>query len=321
MSRFRIGSIALLAGAFLFCSCGSEKVLTAEGATALAQARLDGDGTTHGNITVNIGPLTSRLNVRTSDQVQQLPQTMQRLVKLGYLDQQVVRVSYPDLGGQWRGPTPMPNTPPGQQFMLQISMNRDARPPTMSGTYAQCDAGGGCFGNPDWHVSGTMTVEPPYQLTVTEPTGVLLTAIVGLQRNPNGDALVGRAVFAPGTSIAALGHPESPLNLRGTAGHGSVEQEMYIYKWAAKFPQDALMSQFDVKLGHVEVDGCDRLLLGSSDTNASGIVKWHVALKDAQKALMGTERLDGTVPAAFRKQPDGKWAIDSMEGINVRMPM
>lgn len=107
-----------------------------------------------------------------------------------------------------------------------------------------------------------------------------------------------------------------PLNLQGAAGHGSIEQEQYQYGWSAKFPIDALDGA-SLKLGHVEIDSCDDLLLGSSDTNASCTVKWHVDLESAQKAVMGNERVSGTMRAQFRKQPDGKWLVESVGPVQV----
>jgi hypothetical protein len=136
--------------------------LTPDGARMLAQAQLEGDAT-RGNIAVDIGALMNRLGIMIYDP-QQLARTMQRLLKLGYLNQQTVNVTYPDISGQWRGPTPIPDALPGQQMILQLSMNRDAKPPTISGAYGQCSPAGRCFLGSALQVSGLASIHWPWKV-------------------------------------------------------------------------------------------------------------------------------------------------------------
>ena len=90
------------------------------------------------------------------------------------------------------------------------------------------------------------------------------------------------------------------------------QQNVYIYTWTDKLPKDTFTGQI-LKLGHMVVDSCDHLLLGT-ETTATATCKTHVKLTRAAEVIFGSAPTTNTVQASFGKKPDGTWTGTQIGG-------
>ena len=314
MKTFYIVGLTTAIG--LMAACGDSKVLTAERAKALAQARLD--MTNQGGVVVNVGTLTSQLNTRTLQTPEQLLPSMKRLLDHGYIEQKSYKIIYPDLSGTYTGGWAYPQFSRGIGIRVTLSTDQ-SRPPNVTGSYtAECgefdrgalkrrfDCGTGSL-------AGSLGRQPPYILNPSnhrafsvwpEELGSFSLMSITLQLGSSDDTLAGYFQLISGV--------QNPLLLTGKNSHRNIEQDEYSYNWSQTFPQTFMNGPSMLNLGHGVIDSCDNLLLGS-ETSASCVVKWHVDLDTPRSALMGPNRVEGTVSATFGKQPDGTWIITSLD--------
>jgi hypothetical protein len=88
------------------------------------------------------------------------------------------------------------------------------------------------------------------------------------------------------------------------------EATRFHYSFDNKFT--ALAAQPQQKLisaGSITVDIVQNLLLGPSETMASGEFQWHVEFNDPARIIEGKQTTQGLGHAEFGKQPDGNWVL------------
>lgn len=144
-------------------------------------------------------------------------------------------------------------------------------------------------------------------VTVTEtgPFGIMPNSTITLRlslNRANPDILQG-TLQPPGGLFGNPG-PE-PVRFEGNVTGPDIQQEVYVYTWTDKLPKDTISGP-TLKLGHLEVDSCQNLLLGS-ETAATASCKTHVKLTSAAAVIFGSKSTDQIMQASFGKQPNGTW--------------
>ncbi len=286
---------------------GCSKALTESRASGVIQKWIDGQN--RGTVNTFAGLLPGQIGAEMPN-----PWTaaaIQRLLKQGYLEQKTVSVAYPNLSGQYSDV---------REDRLGFAVSRfvdtydlqtvaNTRPPHVEGSFRSC-----FFNNCDaGSVSGVVTRNAPSALTLQFRakenfiSDRIITynrsLVVTLQRGQP-DCLVGR--YSAGSENPFVGAQSFPIRADHVGPNPpDIQQEVYVYSWTTKLPKDTLNGAM-LKLGHLVVDSCDRLLL-STETTASASCKTHVSLTSAAEIIFGKRPTDQLVQASFGKQPDGTW--------------
>jgi len=303
MSRLMLVGV-LVTGAALG-GCG--KALTDASASGVIQKWINLQNA--GTVSTSVEALTSQLGAeRTS--AWEAPD-VQRLVKLGYLEEKTVSVSYPNFSGRYSGVHHEINmfgisVQTASHDTVDVRTVASTRPPHVEGQFTTCFEDGCDVAS----LGGEVRRNGPSVLTLTFPErggGVLAN------RPGTRNRLVVR--LERGQADAMVGHyTDSGSGLRGGifihADHvgpnpPDIQQGVYVYSWSKTLPKDAVSGSM-LNLGHLVVDSCDRLLL-SSETKATASCKTHVALTSAAAAVFGSRPTDRPMDASFGKQPDGTW--------------
>jgi hypothetical protein len=99
---------------------------------------------------------------------------------------------------------------------------------------------------------------------------------------------------------------------KGSCGGPIIELTAYEYNPTPKFLESVVVPGQTVKIGRVQIDSVDNLLLGETETSAQGRFTWHTDLNAVGQAITGVSEFRGPIgQAEFRKQPDGAWVCVS----------
>jgi hypothetical protein len=99
---------------------------------------------------------------------------------------------------------------------------------------------------------------------------------------------------------------------RSKASSEQIKLTFYSYSFSSEFREKMVAPDSkSVRVGRLQVDSIDNLLLETTDTEATGEYKWHVDLNDVGRAIYGKPRTEGSSRVRFRKQPDGDWVCVS----------
>jgi FKBP-type peptidyl-prolyl cis-trans isomerases 1 len=305
-----IVALFLAAGSLGGCS----KALTESSAPSVIQKWIDSQN--GGLVSTNAGALTSQVGTEMID-AWSVPD-VRRLIKLGFLEEKTVSVSYPHFAGQYSGVHHEVNmfgisvsTPSVDTLDVQTVSN--TRPPHVEGRFRTCFDNNCDVGS----VSGAVERNGPSTLALSfaEQGGSMFSnrpstrnrLVVALERGPT-DAIVGQYLNIPERGIAR------PIYFRVEhlgPNPQDIQQDVYVYKWTNNLPTDTFTGGM-LNLGHLVVESCEHLL-PASETAASAACKTHVKLTAAAEAVFGSRPTDGLMQASFGKQPDGTWIGTSIK--------
>lgn len=296
-------SAVLVFGFLGFVGCS--KTLTESSAVGIAQKSVDSmDG---GSRSTDAKVLTDGVGIEREGRW--TAASVQRAIKEGFLVEKSRPISYPNFSGNFTGRSGNPGGQGGGSTdTLSGSVNPGA-PPIYNGQFRTCivrDPNSFFHPQDDCYsgvVSGyvnrsgegptaftlTLTNVSPYGIGVEPGTKSPFQA--SLTRG-NPDVI---QVSLNGASIRLEGHVTGP----------DFQQNLYTYNWTGKLTKGTI-SYSVLKLGHLVVDSCDHLLLGT-ETTASAACKTHVVLTKDAKIIFGDRSTDQSVETTFGKQPDGTW--------------
>jgi len=260
------------------------------------------------------GALTSQVGV-------EMPQRwmavgVQRIIKEGYLQEKTVPVSYPNFSGNFTGRRGNPGAQGGGSNDTFSGNAGTGTPPFISGTFRTCNVPDpNSFYRPVNDCSSGV-VSGPIQRNGAGPSNFTLTL---LNPSPYAFGVMPNARL-PFQASLIRGNPDviqvnlngTPIHLEGHVMGSDFQQSVYIYNWTDKLPKDTFTGQI-LKLGHMVVDSCDHLLLGT-ETTATATCKTHVKLTGAAEVIFGSASTNNAVQASFGKQPDGTWIGTQISG-------
>lgn len=291
----------------LFLLSGCSKALTESSASGVIQKWID--SLPNGPASTPAGALTGQIGVEMPN-----PWSLagvQRLINAGYLDQKTMAVSYPNFSGQYSDVREEPAGFVTVRFVdtYDIQTITATRPPHVEGSFRSCFVNNCDAGS----VNGFVNRRGPSFLTLSfrareNPLSQRMVTytrslVVSLERGQT-DAIVGNYnmgvenPFVPAKSIPIRANRVGP-------NPSDVQQEVYVYTWTNKLPNDTFNGP-TLKLGRLVVDTCDHLLL-TSETAATASCKTHVKLTGAAEIIFGSRPTDRVMQAYFGKQPDGRW--------------
>ncbi len=284
--------------------CGCSKALTESSAVKVTQKFIDSqDG---GTVKTFVGALTGEIGPEYPQPLQQAG--VQRLIKEGWLEQKTVTVPYPNFSGEFSGSreNPFPNTPAMvDYFTLQAIADR---PPRVQGSFRTCfmnvcDAGTvrGVIqraGQSSFTLSFQARENPTSDRMVTYNRSLTVSLLRGQP-----DALVGN--YGQGNENPFSTARTTPIRVTGHATGPDIQQEVYVYAWTTKLPNEVISGN-TLKLGHLVVDSCAQLLL-DSETAARAVCNSHIVFSKAAETIFGNRPANQAVTAGFGKQPDGTW--------------
>ncbi|HTQ53181.1 MAG TPA: hypothetical protein VMI94_01905 [Bryobacteraceae bacterium] len=296
---------------------GCSKSLTESSAVSIIQKYVDAQN--GGVISTFAGNLTSQIGV-------EMPQhwtvaAVQRALRSGYVQEKTMSVSYPNFSGAFTGSR---GFQPGQQYggwndFFNVSTS-PGRPPYVNGSIRSCYAyDPKLFFQHDSCWSGT--VAGPVRRNGVSNLLIRVTAwagSIGMMPNTTMPLNVSLIRGSPDIIQGSFHTPrtlldngsDEPVTFRGRVTGADIQQEVYVYAWTDKLPKEAVSGAM-LKLGHLEVDSCERLLL-ASETTATASCKTHVKLTTAAEAIFGQRPTDESVQVSFGKQPNGNWVCTNI---------
>jgi hypothetical protein len=274
--------------------CGCSKALTESSAVGMVQSFVDLKDGGWTQTSLEILPI-----LMASEQQQQLKQVaVQRAIKNGYLQEKTIPVTYPNFSGQFTG-----HRSYGWTETLTLTTT-PGRPPVARGSLTSCHAGE-YASQPPFCLSGQISGTVQRNGVGASEFIVAYTGfVVGLGFDPKIPIRLMNLVRGNTDVIQGVILNES-VRFEGHATGPDLQQDVYGYSWAGKLPKDALNGAM-LKLGHLVVDSCDHLLLGS-ETSATATCKTHVNLTEAAKGIFGTRSTEQPLQASFGKKPNGTW--------------
>lgn len=303
---------------------GCSKALTESSSVGVAQRYIDAQS--NGIVNTLAYPLTSRIGVQMTQRCSFAG--VQRLLKAGYLQEKTSTIRYPNFSGEFRCINERLNSGGvlGESVRtdtLNLQMRADQRPPMVYGTFRDCTpsqisaVSGSCaFGT----VRGTVaqTGSGPSHLLFDQTAHWIIAYQAGIDADPTRfaeDSPFNRNIsfnisLVRGNPDQIIGdHGGWPMRLQGHA-EPDIQQEVYSYVWTDKLPKDAFNGP-SLRLGHLEVDTCDHLLL-ASETTATASCKTHVKLNATARDVFGDRSTDQVMQVSFGKQPNGTWVCTNL---------
>ena len=265
--------------------CGCSKALTESSAVKVAQQFVDTQN--GGTVSTDIRQLTSLL---VSEQLQPLQQPgIQRLVKEGFIEEKKIMLPFPNFAGLFIGPYENNII---YTFHFQTVA---ANPPRIEGYYNDC-LGGACWGG---FLNGVVQRIGPSTVTLTQQGGdrIVRTLTASLTR--------GQPDVIAGTLGNITLGGQAGIRLEGHVIGPDIPTAVYIYSWTDKLSKDAITIVM-FKLGHLVVDSCEHLLLGT-ETSATATCKTHINLTKEATVVFGNRPTEQSLQASFGKKPDGDW--------------
>ncbi len=311
-------SVGLCALTIQSCS----KALTASSAVGNAQKFIDDHG--DGGVNTFAGELTNQIGA-------EMPQhwtnsCVQRLIKIGYLQERTATTTYPNLTGEFKGTH---TTPFASGFVDTLSLRTaPTNPPRVEGSFRFCLRPPNTFyGTCNWGPVTGVVMKYGAQTRLSMKTSMQWIYRSDAEMNVDPlnlpSALGGPLGAVGGTSPLAVtlerGNPDNlvgsfetaALQLHGNAAKPDIQREVFVYSWTDKLPRDTFNGSL-LQLGHLVIDTCDNLLL-SSETSATASCSTHIKLTDAAKIIFGERPTTRSLRATFGKQPDGGWVCVNIE--------
>ena len=298
-----LGSLAL---------AGCSKVLTESSAVGVIQKYIDAQA--GGQVSTFAGALTNQVSVEMSQRWTAVG--VQRVIKEGFLQEKTVPVSYPNFSGTFTGRRGSPGGPGGGSNDSFSDFTNAGQPPYLNGSFRTCnvpdpssfyrpvnDCSSGNVSGPVQRNGGGPS---NFTLVLTNPSPYAFGTM------PNSRVPFQASLIRGNPDVIQVNLNGHPIRLEGHVTGPDVQQGIYIYNWTAKLPKDLFVGPF-LKLGHLVVESCDHLLLGT-ETTASATCKTHVKLTKEAEIIFGRRPTNQSVQAAFGKQPDGNWIATQIGG-------
>lgn len=295
----RIRLVSLLLGVLALTGCS--KKLDESRAVKLAQTFVDSQN--GGIVTTSASELTSQLDSEILEPLQ-MP-GMRRLINKGWIEERKIQVPYPNFSGKFSGTLGNPSEAAfAVKYTFEFQTTGASKPPRVQGSYKDCIQVTMCWGG---SIDGIVRRNGPSTLTLRQ-------AIRGPSDNPKERTLVASLVRGqPDVIDGSLieGGPGRPLRLEGQTTGPDIQQEAFTYIRTGSFPKDILDGS-SLRLGHLEIDSCTGLLLGS-ETTARARCLAHVKLSSEAGVFLEGADTKGPLKVTFGKQPDGGWVATSVE--------
>lgn len=221
------------------------------------------------------------------------------LLKAGLMKKTAETHSYPNLTGNYEGDA----RADGNAFH-PITLLWQQGTGAISGSYRYPAAGGSCLA--DGNISGTLNTDGNLTLRFWHsgyfyPCSTPAEGTRTWHVQPTGNG---------GANFDLVG----PVVVHHVGSAGPIALATYEYSFTPKFREFLDDSGQKLKVGQVQFDSVDKLLLAEmGETSAEGQYTWHIDYNAVGQAIYGTEGSHGTGRAVFRKQPDGAWVCVSRE--------
>ncbi len=308
----KLGTVIVVAVVMAAVGCSSKKELNNSSAKSFLKESIERDRA--GETLLSLDQISKMLTtdwtfedyrsmVPNGDDSRSL---FRRMLDAGYVNQKTLTLSYPDLGGNYKGEAfPIPGiyygTPKPNHVLYELSVSTQP---------------------------SSVSVSVHYNYHLWSPSGQELTSSSGDTRGTLGnDVLTINYPYGtlPGGNFKVSSHgnlvdltgpsPTGEMRLSGQAKGGQITVTKYSYS-----PSDKLLNSSKVKCHKVEAENCislgqyvvddvNQLLLDSAEI-AAGRFNWHLELnKLGMLFYPSSDHKTGVGNVQFRKQPDGDWVL------------
>lgn len=300
---------ALVVG--LLALAGCSKALTESSAGGVVQkfvdAQNDGQVSTRADSLIN--------NVGIEMPMRWAAAGAQRVLKAGLLQEKTIPATYPNFSGQFTGHY---GAVLGEHTLTSYNFTAvavDGQQPYLSGSFSACDIYDGSGARFAGRDCAEGTINGPIQrngagrsnftfLRNRSPISLFQLAIGIITHEPQ---LIQMSLVRGNPDMIQLSADGTTFQLQGHATGQDFQHEVYVYSWPASMPK-GLFSGRMLMLGHLVVEGCEHLLLGT-ETTATATCRTHIKLTKDAEIVFGSASTDQSLQASFGKQPDGKWIV------------